>query len=112
MTGLEKMAAEQDEMIKIAEQQLEDLQDRAIEVAKVIMGFGGKQQHSVQLIAAASVGRAAAGWKAMAELLVLLLLLLLQLQHTVAIAASPNPPEGTWEKVLLTDAVATGARCL
>lgn len=42
LTGLEKMAAEQDKMMKEAEKALEDLQDAAKETAQTIMGFGGK----------------------------------------------------------------------
>jgi hypothetical protein len=41
-----------------------------------------------------------------------MLALLLLVEHSTA-TAPPTPPEGTWEKVLLTDAVTkTGARCL
>ena len=41
MTGLEKMAAEQDEMMKKAELELERVQEAAKETAQIIMGFGG-----------------------------------------------------------------------
>eukprot|EP01043_Picozoa_sp_COSAG02_P107514 COSAG02_NODE_43533_length_374_cov_0.429091_1_plen_98_part_00 len=44
LSGLEKTAAEQDEMMKVAEQELEPVQEAAKETAQVIMGFGGKQQ--------------------------------------------------------------------
>ena len=53
LTGLEKMAAEQDELMKVAEKELEELQELAKETAQVIMGFGGKQQLSVPLSSAA-----------------------------------------------------------
>ena len=49
LTGLEKMAAEQDEMMKVAEQELERVQEAAKETAQVIMGFGGKHQLDVDL---------------------------------------------------------------
>lgn len=49
LTGLEKMAAEQDEMMKVAEQELERVQEAAKETAQVIMGFGGKHQLYVDL---------------------------------------------------------------
>ena len=49
LTGLEKMAAEQDEMMKLAEQELERVQDAAKETAQVIMGFGGKHQLNMDL---------------------------------------------------------------
>ena len=45
------MAAEQDELMKVAEKELEELQDLAKETAQVIMGFGGEQQLSVPLSA-------------------------------------------------------------
>ena len=51
LTGLEKMAAEQDELMKVAEKELEELQELAKETAQVIMGFGGEQQLSVPLSA-------------------------------------------------------------
>ena len=41
LTGLEKMAAEQDEMMKKAELELERVQEAAKETAQIIMGFGG-----------------------------------------------------------------------
>jgi hypothetical protein len=42
LCGLEKMAAQQDEMMKAAEIELENLQERAKETAQIIMGFGGE----------------------------------------------------------------------